>query len=194
MDPVSQATNQAVQAGAQPLVLQLASKLLGKNEYLGYCQAFVERMTGNQQRSPTAISAWDNAQNKVQGTQGMQPGDLVYFSPNASNQNYGHTGIISGNNEMISATNSGVKKSNIIDWLKQTGQNLLGYIPQGDRKNQQESQLSKKSQQLQQKVYAKYNPIPLPTVNSQTPTMSSISQMQNPTQMGRISMPNILGS
>ena len=59
--------------------------------------------------------------------------DLVYFSPNASNEGYGHTGVYSGNGQMISATDNGVKQSNLGDWLKQTGQKILGYVPAAGR-------------------------------------------------------------
>lgn len=193
MSVESQITNQALQAGAQPLVLQLASKLLGAREYIGYCQAFVERMSGNQQRFPSAIQAWNNALNKVQGTQGIQPGDLVYFSPNQSNRGYGHTGIYSGDNQMISATYGGVKKNNLEDWLKSTGQKLLGYLPQGARQVQTQQPQNPQQQPQRRMAMARYNPIPLPTYSTQSPTMPSIADTLRDSQIGRISIPSILG-
>ena len=92
MSVAAQVTNEALNAGAHPAVLALAQKMLGVKDYIGWCQSFVEKMGGTTSGA-SAIQAWQNAQNKVTGTQGMQPGDLVYFSPNQGNGQDGHTGI-----------------------------------------------------------------------------------------------------
>ena len=84
----------AIAAGASPKDLEVARQYMGQAKFIGYCQSFVRQATGGATNGASAIDAWNNAQNKVQGSvQGMQPGDLVYFTPNASNNNYGHTGI-----------------------------------------------------------------------------------------------------
>lgn len=110
-----------------------AYNYLGSQAYDDYCQAFVEQaLYGHQGVYPSAIAAWNQQQDKaVQGTQGMSPGDTVYFSPNQGNGGNGHTGIYMGNNEFISATDNGVQTNDLNNWQKMTGQQLLGYVPQG---------------------------------------------------------------
>jgi hypothetical protein len=125
-------TVQALRAGADPRDLELARQYMGVKKFIGYCQAFVNRVSGGKTSGASAIEAWNKAPTRIQGTQGIQPGDLVYFSPNASNRGYGHTGIYEGNGKFISATNSGIRSSDLMGWLKSTGQKLLGYVP-GDR-------------------------------------------------------------
>lgn len=106
---------------------------MGSQAFDDLCQAFVEQASyGHQGVYPTALAAWNAQQNKaVKGgnISNAQPGDLLYFQD--PNQSAGHTGIYMGNNKMTSATYNGVKTSDLGDWLKSTGQKLLGYIPQG---------------------------------------------------------------
>jgi hypothetical protein len=107
----------------------------GDQSYNGWCQAFVEQVTGvkPQGDSSSAVNAWNSfAKNgqAVPSTQGMKAGDLVYFSPNASNNNDGHVGIYQGNGKFVSATDNGVNVQDMTDWQKKTGQQVLGYIPQ----------------------------------------------------------------
>ena len=127
------ATAQALSAGANPAELEIARKYLGKKDFIGYCQAFVNRISGGKTSGASAIQAWNSAQQRIAGTQGLQPGDLVYFTPNKSNSGYGHTGVYAGNNQFISATNAGIRQNSIMDWMKQTGQKLLGYVPTSQR-------------------------------------------------------------
>lgn len=113
-------------------ILQAASQYLGTQDFNNFCQAFVEKVTqGKTGIYPSAIQAWQSQQNNaVQGTQGLQPGDTVYFSPNASNNGYGHTGVYQGNGKFISATSNGVREYDLNQWQQMTGQQLLGYVPQ----------------------------------------------------------------
>lgn len=128
----SQATTQAIQNGANPTLLDQARSWLGKNAYVGLCEAFVERMTnGAEGLYRSAQDAWNQHQNKVQGTTGMRPGDAVYFGADPSNGMNGHTGVYMGNGEFVSATNNGIRQYNLNDWQKTTGQKLLGYVPEG---------------------------------------------------------------
>lgn len=125
------ATNNAIQAGADPQDLARAKAELGQQEYIGYCQAFVEQATGSGFQGESASAAWQNQQNKavVDPTlSGIQPGDEVYF--NDPNNPEGHVGIADKNNQFVSATNNGVQENNINDWMQMTGQQPLGYIPQ----------------------------------------------------------------
>lgn len=108
----------------------------GDQNYNGWCQAFVEQVGGVRPPTPSAsaIEAWNSFSQHgkaVPGTQGLRPGDLIYFSPNTSNNNDGHVGIYQGNNKMVSATDNGVKASDLSQWQQETGQQILGHVPQG---------------------------------------------------------------
>jgi hypothetical protein len=143
------AAAQALYAGANPRDLEIARRYLGTSKFIGYCQSFVRQVTGGRTSGASAIQAWNNTSQKVQGIQGIQPGDLVYFSPHVSNRGYGHTGVYSGNGQFISATDSGIKQMGILDWIKSTGQKLLGYVPAVERalglRGQQNSQTNLES-------------------------------------------------
>jgi uncharacterized protein YycO len=105
----------------------------GDQSYNGWCQAFVEQVTGSGYQGDSAISAWNNHAKQgraVPGTQGLKAGDPIYFTPNVSNNNDGHVGIFIGNNKFVSATDNGVKVSDIPQWQQETGQQVLGFIPQ----------------------------------------------------------------
>lgn len=133
--PKNLATMQAMQAGADPRDLAAAKTQLGKKEYVGYCQAFVEQATqGRQSIYPTAKAAWAAQQGRaVSGLNGIKPGDPIYFTGN----NDGHTGIVSGfdpitnSPKFISATDNGIEEHSVADWQAKTHQQPLGYIPQG---------------------------------------------------------------
>lgn len=131
VDNSALATSSAIQAGAHPDLLAAARSQLGKKAYIGFCEAFVEQATrGQRGMFPSAIAAWNGQQNVARpGTNGMQPGDIVYFNADPSNQNFGHTGIYAGNNQFISATNNGIQQTDLDAWQKSTGQKLLGYVP-----------------------------------------------------------------
>ena len=96
----------------------------------GWCQKFVDDAIGTppQNRLPSADAAWQNYQatgQATQGTQGIQPGDLLYFSNN-------HVGIYSGGDKFISATEQDpkqpVKNQSIGAWHDITGDVPLGYV------------------------------------------------------------------
>lgn len=128
------ATAHAIAAGASPKDLEIARQYMGQSKFIGYCQSFVRQVTGGRTQGASAIEAWNNAKQKVAGSvQGMQPGDLVYFSPNASNSGYGHTGIYAGQGQFVSATDKGIRQSGLSEWMQATGQKLLGYVPAAGR-------------------------------------------------------------
>ncbi|MCK9371058.1 C40 family peptidase [Candidatus Dojkabacteria bacterium] len=187
------ATQQALSVGANPLVLALAKQMLGKKAYVGYCQQFVKEMGGTT-RGASAIQAWNNAQNKVQGTQGIQPGDLVYFSPNSTNQGFGHTGVYEGDNKYISATNSGVLRNDLNAWQTATGQKLLGYVPQSERQAQNtQSQNTQVPQAPRKLVVPQYNPVQMSAPQARPLNVPLTLPTQEPdnTTYGRITVPNL---
>lgn len=130
----TQATTQAIKSGANPGLLERAKQFLGRQEYIGLCQAFVERATkGREGLFDSAIDAWNKQQNKAQTDMSrIKPGDAIYFAPDASNGWYGHTGVYAGNGQFISATYNGIKQSDLNEWIKSTGQKLLGFISEGE--------------------------------------------------------------
>lgn len=136
---VAQVTTDALSNGANPLALAMAKQQLGEKQYIGYCEAYVEHIQGSSIKYPSAIGAWNTQAQQgkaVAGLNGVQPGDAIYFSPNAGNGGYGHTGVYSGTDSQgqpsfISATDSGIQQVPINSWEQYTGQQALGYIPQG---------------------------------------------------------------
>lgn len=130
---VAQATSQAVKNGADPTLLAKAQQTMGKQDYLGLCEAFVERITkGTEGIYASAIDAWNKQKPQAQtDLSKIQPGDTVYFGADKSNGGYGHAGVYLGNNKMTSATYNGIKESDLNEWQNQTGQKILGFIPTG---------------------------------------------------------------
>ena len=117
--------------GSLPGNARSALEDVGSQAFNEFCQKFVEQATlGHSGVYPSAIAAWQAQQDKARpGLQGINPGDLVYFAPDQSNGNFGHTGIYTGNGRFVSATDNGVKDVGISDWMNSTGQRPLGYIP-----------------------------------------------------------------
>lgn len=117
-----------------PANVKTALSDMGDQTYNNYCQAFVEQTTyGHQGIYDTANDAWnDNLQSgkAVQGTKGLKPGDLLYFTP-TQDEPAGHVGIYENGNNFVSATSNGVKSMDINEWQKETGQQLQGYVPIG---------------------------------------------------------------
>lgn len=184
----SQATSQALANGADPNLLDRARQFLGKNAYVGLCEAFVERMTqGAEGIYRSAIDAWNQHQgSRQQGLAGVKPGDAVYFAPDASNQGYGHTGVYMGNGQFISATDNGIRQYNLNDWQKMTGQKLLGYVPQDSRVQQARSQLY--PQQPRQQT-----PMTIPSVTQQKLATTQPNKPQTPpVQQPQLTRPNPL--
>ena len=132
VDPgIATATAKAIQNGANPKALATAQHFLGAKDYIGYCESFVEKVTGEGWKGTSAVDAWNNQKSQaVQGLQGVKPGDAVYFAGDASNGYNGHTGIYAGNGQFVSATDNGIQQYDLGAWIKSTGQKLLGYVPQ----------------------------------------------------------------
>lgn len=102
---------------------------LGSRMFDGYCEAFVEQMTGRNIQGASAIESWNNSlQHAHMGLDGIKRGDLVYFDADSSNSGYGHVGIYEGTNKFISATYNGVESKPLDEWQTSTGQKVLGYL------------------------------------------------------------------
>jgi hypothetical protein len=98
------------------------------HEYDGLCEAYAEQQKhGVTGIYPSAIAAWNQSKDKVQGLEGIQPGDQIFFAPDKSNSGFGHTGIYQGDGKFTSATYNGVQTNDLNNWQQSTGQQLLGY-------------------------------------------------------------------
>ncbi len=127
---VAPATATALQNGADATILDKARKSVGVQDFVGLCEKFVELATqGHAGIYPSAIADWQANQDKA--TQNPKAGDKVFFSANTGNQGYGHVGVYTGNGNFISATNTGVKELPLANWVKSTGQKILGFVPNG---------------------------------------------------------------
>lgn len=123
--PVPQDVNQAAQLGKDPRSVK----------YNGMCLQFVDDVlnTPPQNRAPSASASWNNYLNQgqaVQGTAGLQAGDIIYFDD--PNDPDGHVGFYSGKGNFISATEENpekpVQNHSLKGWMDLTGQKLLGYV------------------------------------------------------------------
>ena len=126
-------TQSAIKAWAYPSQLAWAKSHIDPVAYNNLCLQFVDDALGlpNTNRSPTAISAWQSPTNqKVQGLQGVQPGDPVFFGP-TNTVPEGHTGLYSDNGKFISGQ---FGEQDINQWSQNEGQPVLGYMPAGQFK------------------------------------------------------------
>lgn len=103
----------------------------------GLCEAWAETQAfGKHGLFPSASAAAQHfAQSGQlhQNPQATKQGDLVYFAPDSSNSGFGHVGLISGYDKngaplMTSATYNGVKQYSLPDWVKGTGQKVVGFV------------------------------------------------------------------
>ncbi len=130
-DPkTSVVTSQAIQAGANPKILDKALKELGSQDYNGLCEKFVEMAQGVSGKFASAYDAFTKNKDQIQTDMSkIVPGAQIFYAPDKSNSGWGHTTIYKGNGDQIGATYQGVKTSNIQDWVSKTGQKLLGWLP-----------------------------------------------------------------
>lgn len=127
-DPqVAPAAITAIQTGANPSILDQAKKYLGNKDFIGLCEAWVEQATGAPRKFASAIDDWNKTTDKIQGLNGVQAGNKVYFAPDKSNQGYGHVGLLDEKGNLLSSTNSGVQSIPLDQWIASTGQKVLGY-------------------------------------------------------------------
>lgn len=135
-DPLAYSQPQdRTQSNSVPIDVRNAQEVTGQHDLDGLCETAVEQWSGLPKMGTTAGNAWSNwaSQGKAYtGLQGAQPGDLLYFQPNGSNQGAGHAALFEGydnqgNPLMISATDQGVREDNVSHWSS-TIAPLLGYV------------------------------------------------------------------
>ncbi|WP_157721762.1 NlpC/P60 family protein [Tumebacillus avium] len=78
---------------------------VGRTDYNGWCQMFVEHAYGTSGQYASAIAA-SNALNTGGSLASAPIGSLVFFAPAADNGWYGHVGIYIGQNTMINGRSS----------------------------------------------------------------------------------------
>lgn len=118
-------------AQSAPQDVTNAQQELGKHEDAGLCLSFAQDMAGVPHQDATAIDNFNDyaGQGKAYtGTQGIQPGDFVYFE----NGGAGHVGIVSGFDNsgqptFVSATDNGIQEMGINDWANYAGQTYVGF-------------------------------------------------------------------
>jgi hypothetical protein len=100
----------------------------GSTTWNGLCEVFVENAFGTQYQFSTAQAAYLKLHTSTSWTPDI--GALVWFAPNAGNQNAGHVGIYIGNGQFISATETskGVAIYNLTYW----NNNIAPYEGWGD--------------------------------------------------------------
>ncbi|HXI19101.1 MAG TPA: NlpC/P60 family protein, partial [Chloroflexota bacterium] len=82
---------------------------VGRQDYIGLCQKFVENANGTTGRYPSAVAAANALTTNAGGQMGDAPrGALVFFRPDASNGYFGHVGISLGGGQMVSGAANGV--------------------------------------------------------------------------------------
>lgn len=131
--PISQNT----QSGNVPIDVRDAQQVTGQHDLDGLCEQAVEQWAGLPKMGTTAGNAWNSwvEQGKAySGLDGAEPGDLLYFQPNNSNQGAGHAALFEGYQNgqpiMISATYNGIREDNVSNWSS-TVAPLLGYVHPG---------------------------------------------------------------
>jgi len=109
-----------------------AQNLIGSQDYNQLCERFAEAVTkGKTGVYPSATDAWldYSKQGKAkQGIDGLKKGDLIYWYNPADSD--GHVSVYIGGDTMIGATDTeGIKQTNINNWAKDTGEQILGHVP-----------------------------------------------------------------
>ena len=90
-----------------------AVQQIGSQAWNEYCERLIENAYGTSGRYPSAAAAAAGLP-LYQDPSAAEPGDLVYFKADDTNNGYGHAGIYVGNGRMVSATPSGVKETSIL--------------------------------------------------------------------------------
>jgi len=133
--PTTYGGNSQIDNNSVPIDVRNAEQVTGQHDLDGWCEKAVEQWSGLPKMGTTAGNAWNNwvgTGKAYNGLQGAQPGDLLYFQPNGSNQGAGHAALFEGydnqgNPLMISATDQGVREDNVSHWSS-TIAPLLGYV------------------------------------------------------------------
>jgi len=97
----------------------------------GYCQRFVEKITGSKKHYGSAVQAWNDYVKQGKAFADISkapPGSLLYYAPDAGNRGFGHVAVTDGNGNQIGATYHGVQQDTTQNWLQKTGQTPLGFV------------------------------------------------------------------
>ncbi len=108
-----------------------AQQDIGKTDDSGYCQRFAEKVTNSKTHYPSAVDAWNAYVKQGKAFQDITkapPGSLIYYSPDASNEGFGHVAVTDGKGNQIGATYKGVQQDSVQDWQKSTHQIPLGFV------------------------------------------------------------------
>lgn len=92
-----------------------ARSAMGKQDWNGLCQQFVEAAYGAKGVYASAAQAARGlvTHRGKQAWRTAPPGALLYFAPDETNDHNGHVGIALGNGRMISATPKGVREERL---------------------------------------------------------------------------------
>jgi hypothetical protein len=96
----------------QSIAANWALSQLGSKDYYNLCQRFIEQAYGTGGQFGSAAAA-GKALFKTANPAEADPGDLIFFKPDASNGFAGHAAIYLGNGEMVGATNGGITRDRI---------------------------------------------------------------------------------
>src|SRR5690348_17209324 len=126
---VTSATASALSSGADPANLAWARANMGRSDYIGYCEQFVENANGVTGKYPSAIAA---AQAQPLSTDWSQarPGDTVYYGAAPENGGYGHAAIYSGNGKVVSSAAN--HETPLTGYFNAP---LLGFVPSTDNQH-----------------------------------------------------------
>jgi cell wall-associated NlpC family hydrolase len=100
------------QVAKQSIAANWALSQLGSKDYYNLCQRFIEQAYGTGGQFGSAAAA-GKALFKTANPAEADPGDLIFFKPDASNGFAGHAAIYLGNGEMVGATNGGITRDRI---------------------------------------------------------------------------------
>lgn len=117
-------------SNSQANTMSKVGQAISTPAYAGYCQQFVDDKTGATQRYATASDTWNakmQSGDAHPGLDGMKPGDVVEFAPDAGNGNMGHAALVLPSGKLQMATNSGVETYDLKDWINYSGQTPQGY-------------------------------------------------------------------
>jgi hypothetical protein len=93
-------------------IAQMSSSITNQDQWKGNCEVFVENAYGTQRKETNAQKAFNDLHTSTSWTPDI--GALVWFVPNAGNQNVGHVGIYIGGGQFISAIESAPGKQVIV--------------------------------------------------------------------------------
>lgn len=93
---------------------QIGSKSWGTGTNT-YCQRFAENAFGTSGKYASAIAAFRAIGRSVAPS---ARGQMVFFGANRTNGNWGHVGIVTGNDQFVSVTTTGVRAASISNWSR----------------------------------------------------------------------------